>query len=220
MGMLNSSKARQGIPAPIGVDHIWSKAKLSSLLYCLHFLIVCFMNFIQASTCPLLLWWYDEVMAWFVFRHLQNSWNHSETKFVPTSETYFFTKAKFGKCSFGCPYQVFSQHAFHLLNYWKLSVVIKIQNKVSLLTIRIFAPATSHYLAGISWAIVFPAAAYSVLQGRLSSVLLHFLYWYSCVPNIQICTQATLSSQLPCDCCATGSISASAVEKILWFLCL
>ena len=92
IGMLNNSVAGLDIPTPIGVDLIPSTVKLKSLLFCLHFLTVHFMNLIHASTCPLSWWWYDKVTAWSIFRCLQNTLKYSETKFVLTSETNFLSR--------------------------------------------------------------------------------------------------------------------------------
>ena len=89
MGLLKGSTVGPGIPVPNYVDLIWSKAKFTSLLLCLHFFIVYFTSFIHASTCPLLLWWYDNVTALSLFRHLRDSLNFLEKIIVPASETNF-----------------------------------------------------------------------------------------------------------------------------------
>ena len=47
---------------PICVNLICNKARLMPLLLSEHFMVH-FKTFMQASTCPLLWWWYDEVMA-------------------------------------------------------------------------------------------------------------------------------------------------------------
>ena len=50
--------------------------------------------------------------------------------------------------------------------------------------------------------------------------LLDFLYQQSLLPRTLFYAQGILSSQLPCGCCVTGWISASAIEMILYLVCL
>ena len=80
-------------------------------------------------------------------------------------------------------------------------------------------PTTTHGFAEISWVSFSPAAACSGIPNRLNSALLHLLYWYSCLANIQILALAASSSQSPYDYKADDLISASAVEKVLLLIC-
>ena len=50
--------------------------------------MVHFTSCMPASTCPLLWWAYDEVMAWSIFSCLQNCLNLSDTKFMPAYELF------------------------------------------------------------------------------------------------------------------------------------
>ena len=54
--------------------------QLTSLLVSKYFVVVCFMSFMQASTCPLLLWSFDDDTTWWIFSFLQNCWMFSEIK--------------------------------------------------------------------------------------------------------------------------------------------
>ena len=62
--------------------------------------------------------------------------------------------------------------------------------------------------------LIFWEAVYSGTPGGSSIDILHFLYWHSCLPSTWICVQAT-SFLFQCSCFAAGSISASAINKIL-----
>ena len=62
--MLNSTVASCDSPCLIGVDLIWNKAKLTSLLLSKHFFMV---HFMPASTYLLLWWLYDEDTGNFQF---------------------------------------------------------------------------------------------------------------------------------------------------------
>ena len=85
-GCLNSNVAGLGRPCPSGVVLICSNTMCTSLLVSEHFLIVCFMNFMQASTCPLPRLWYNDDTAYSMFRLLQKLLNFSETKLLPASD--------------------------------------------------------------------------------------------------------------------------------------
>ena len=76
-------------------------------------------------------------------------------------------------------------------------------------------PQIGQYLCGVLFS---PVTVYSGIPDRLSSALLCFLYWHSCLPSIQICVQTPPPSWFPCGYHADGSIFA--VEKVLLFFCL
>ena len=57
-GLLNSIIAALDNPVLTSVDLIWIKSKWTSLLVCLHVLMVWLTNIMHASTCWLLWWWY------------------------------------------------------------------------------------------------------------------------------------------------------------------
>ena len=84
--LLNNSAAGLSKPGPNGVVHICSRAIFMSLPDLAHFLNVHFIHFIQASTCPLLWWWYTNNVACSTLIALQNFQNLAETKFVPVSD--------------------------------------------------------------------------------------------------------------------------------------
>ena len=52
--------------------------------------VVTFTNFIHASTCPLLWWWYDDENVYSMFRLLQNILNLSEMKLLAESDVIFY----------------------------------------------------------------------------------------------------------------------------------
>ena len=62
-GQLSSKVEGLGNPVPMGIDLICNKARFTSLLLSRQFLIVYFTNCIHISTCPLLHWYYDDLMA-------------------------------------------------------------------------------------------------------------------------------------------------------------
>ena len=84
--LLNISVAGLGNPWPIGIVHICNTAIFLLLPDSAHFLNVHFINLMQASTCPLLWWWYADDTACSTLIDLQNCLNLSETKFVPVSD--------------------------------------------------------------------------------------------------------------------------------------
>ena len=92
IGLLNKSVAGLGSPAPIGVDLICHNARFMSTLLSRHLLMVCFTSFMPASTCPLLWWWCDEVMACCIFSYLQYCFNLCDMMFVPASDTSFLRR--------------------------------------------------------------------------------------------------------------------------------
>ena len=158
MGLLNSSVGGLGNQESTSVDLIWGKAKWTSLLVCLHFLIIHFTNFLHASTCPLLLSWFDDVMTWSMFRCLQNS-----CKICAYIWNQYFGLAKLSEYRFACLNQVFGQHALHHLHKWELTVGIYNAHQISLLIKKIFAkylPQPGWHLMGV----VFPCSC---------------IFWYS-----------------------------------------
>ena len=84
-GLLNINVARLIKLWPNSVIQIWRSAMFMSLPESVHFLNVCFMNFMQASTWLLLWWWYAEDVACSILTNLQNWWNLSDAKLVPAS---------------------------------------------------------------------------------------------------------------------------------------
>ena len=62
------------------------------------------MSFIHNSTCPLLLWWYDDDVACSMFISLQDCLNLSEIKLPPSSNIIFFSKPYSEKNNFTCWY--------------------------------------------------------------------------------------------------------------------
>ena len=62
--------------------------------------MVCLMIFMHTSTCTLLWWWYDEVMALSVFSCLQNCSEQSDMKFMP-DQIILFGSQKFCKYNLG-----------------------------------------------------------------------------------------------------------------------
>ena len=88
--LLNSIVAGLGKSGPNGVVCICNKAIFMSLPDSAHFLNVCCINLIHASTCPLLWWWYANDTACSTLIVLQNCQNLSETKFVPASDIIFW----------------------------------------------------------------------------------------------------------------------------------
>ena len=84
--LLNINVARFSNPWPNGMVWIWRRAIFMSLPESAHFLNVHFMDFIQASTCPLLWWWYADDIACSTLIALQNWWNLSAVMLVPTSD--------------------------------------------------------------------------------------------------------------------------------------
>ena len=71
IGQVNSNVAGLERPCPGGVDFICSRAMCMSLPESKHFFMVHFMNFMQASTHPLLWQWYNDNTACSIFRFLQ-----------------------------------------------------------------------------------------------------------------------------------------------------
>ena len=55
--------------------------------------MVIFTNFMCTSVCPLLWLLYDDETAWWILRHLQNSWNFPEREFVPAWDILFSLKS-------------------------------------------------------------------------------------------------------------------------------
>ena len=90
IGQLNNMVTGLGKPGPNGVICICKRAMCGSALESRHFFSVSFTNFIHASTCPLLWWWYNEKYACSMFRLLQNVLNLSEMKLPPESDIIFF----------------------------------------------------------------------------------------------------------------------------------
>ena len=88
-GLLNINITWVGNPEPMGVKHTCNKYGYKSVLVSKYFFIVHFTSFAYASACPLLWWLYDD-MAWWIFRHLQNSQNFSEIWSVPVEDIIFF----------------------------------------------------------------------------------------------------------------------------------
>ena len=84
-GQLNSNIAGLGRPCPSGLVLICSNAMCMSPPESEHFFIVCLMNLMQGSTCPLLWWWYDDT-ACLTLRLLQKFLNFSEMKLPPASD--------------------------------------------------------------------------------------------------------------------------------------
>ena len=64
--LLTWSVAGLGNPTPVGIDLTCNNARLTSLLLPKHYFMVC-----MPSTCLLLSWWYDEVIAWSMFSCMQ-----------------------------------------------------------------------------------------------------------------------------------------------------
>ena len=85
-GLLNINVAGLGKPWPNGVVWIWRSAMFMSLPELVHVLNVYFMNFMQASPWPLLWCWYADDVVCYILTDLQNWWNLSDTKLVPTSD--------------------------------------------------------------------------------------------------------------------------------------
>ena len=79
IGLLSKSMSRLGNTVPIGINLIYIKVRLISLLLLKHFLMVYFMTFTHTSTHMLLCWLYDDVMAWSVLSCLQNCLNLFDT---------------------------------------------------------------------------------------------------------------------------------------------
>ena len=94
--LLNINVAGLSKPWPNGIVCICSRAIFMSLPELEHFLNVHFINLIQASTCPLLWWWYANDTTCSTLIVLQNCWNLSDTKLVPASDIIFW----------GIPYSV------------------------------------------------------------------------------------------------------------------
>ena len=89
IGRLNSIVAGVGSPCPSGVVHFCNMAMCESLVESKCFFSVGFINFMQASTCPLLWWWYGDKNACSMFRLFQKVLNLSETKLLPESDIIF-----------------------------------------------------------------------------------------------------------------------------------
>ena len=87
--VLNIIVTRLGRPWPIGIVCTCNSAMFLSLPDLVHFLNVCFMNLMQALTCPLLWWWYATDAACSTLIDLQKHQNFSETKLVPASGISF-----------------------------------------------------------------------------------------------------------------------------------
>ena len=86
---VNSTVAGLRSPAPISIEYICNKAKCKSLFVSRHFNGM-LKNFIHTSICPLLLWWYVDVIVCWMFVFLQKSSNVSAVKFIAISDTMFF----------------------------------------------------------------------------------------------------------------------------------
>ena len=68
---------------------ICKNAKFLSMFASMHSFIACYMDFIQASTCPFLWMWYDDITC-SMFNLLQKFLNLSELKVVPAFGIIFF----------------------------------------------------------------------------------------------------------------------------------
>ena len=90
IGQLNNTVVRLVSPGPSEVILICNRAICGSPLVSKDFLGVQFTNFIHASTCPLLWWWYDDENTCSIFRPLQKVLNLSEMKLPPESDIIFF----------------------------------------------------------------------------------------------------------------------------------
>ena len=90
IGWLHSSNAGLGNPCPSGIVHICNSAICRSLLESLkHFFSVHTINFIHASTYPLLCWQYDDKNACSMFRLLPKVLNLSKIILPPESDIIF-----------------------------------------------------------------------------------------------------------------------------------
>ena len=87
--LLNIMVARLGRPWPIGIVHNCNSAMFLFLPDLAHFLDIGFINLMQASTCPLLWWWYANDIVCSMLIDLQKCLNFSETKLVPASDISF-----------------------------------------------------------------------------------------------------------------------------------
>ena len=67
--LLNRSVAVLGNPVHICLSYL-QQNETDIIIVIKAFLIVVLTNFMHASTCPLL-WWYKQVMAWYMFICLQ-----------------------------------------------------------------------------------------------------------------------------------------------------
>ena len=70
-----------------GAQRCWSYLQYRHIYDCISFkayLMVCFMNMMHASVCPLLWWLYDDDSTWWMLRHLQKSWELFWNNFVPS----------------------------------------------------------------------------------------------------------------------------------------
>ena len=71
-------------PCLVGVDLVCNKARLTPLLVSKHSFMVCFTNFMQASTCALLWWLYGNDSTWWISPYCRilgillksNLWQH------------------------------------------------------------------------------------------------------------------------------------------------
>ena len=79
-------------PGPSGADLICNKGICMLDKVSMHDLIVCFVNMMHVSTCPLLWSWYDGDTVCSMFRFLQNLLNLSEIKLSPASDIIFLGK--------------------------------------------------------------------------------------------------------------------------------
>ena len=119
-----------GSPGSSRVDLICNKAICMSNLVSIHFLIVCFINFMHSSTCPLLCWWYDNDTACSMFRFLLKLLNLSEIKLPSTSNTIFCGKPKSEKiwlCMLVLGYLPIGLMSF----WWQETYCDNLQNKGS-----------------------------------------------------------------------------------------
>ena len=125
-----------------------------SLLLSKHFLIEHFTNFMHASTCLLVWYWYDEVITWSMFSCLQNCLTQSDTKFVTASETIFSYSPHSAilRCCFN---QVISWKTISFFHNREFAVVIYNTYFVLFLIENISAPTISQGLYGISYGIIF-----------------------------------------------------------------
>ena len=87
--LLSISVAGLSKPWPIDIVHICNRAMFLSLPDSAHFLNLHFINLMQASTCPLLWWWYADDIGCSMLIDLQNCLSLSETKFLPASDIIF-----------------------------------------------------------------------------------------------------------------------------------
>ena len=123
-GWWNSNLAGLGKPCPSGVVWICIRAIWMSPLESAHFFNVHLMNLMQASTYPLLWWWYADDTASLMLSLLQNLLNFSEIKLVPESDINLHGTPYSANMPFGVAIRISVDNPSILFYYWEFAMVI------------------------------------------------------------------------------------------------